>query len=714
MKSRVESDSWYRVAELRPVLHPQVRLHAHRYRGERWYVLHDAANGKSQRLSRAAYALVGRMDGEKTADAIWQEVFAELGDDAPTQDDAIRVLGVLHAADALQCGVSPDLAEMFARTRRREADEGWRRFLNPVMIRFPLVDPDAWLERWLPVAEPLVDRRIGYGALALIVCMGALALFHLETLASDARDVLFTRASFVVLALVYPLMKLIHELAHGFAAKYWGARVPEAGVTLLLGMPIPYVDASASAVFPNKRRRIAVAMAGVAAEMAFASLALVAWWLIEPGILRGLLAQLFFMGTLSTLLFNGNPLIKFDAYYALADVLEMPGLQERAKMYLQYLLERRGFGLDDARDPAFDEGEHAWLFGYAIASGLYRVVLVFTIAWLISGLSPFLGLALAMLWVGLRLGLPAVRGVAFLLTHPRLEHSRFRAVGLSALGALVVAFVVVVLPWPHRSMSEGVIWPPESAHLRPEADGFVAELLAKPGARVEAGQPLVRLSAPLAEARVEAHEARVLVLQRERQIERQRDRLRSRGLDQEIEVAKLALANARDQHGATLLRSPSRGVFVLPGGEDMLGRFVAKGEQVGYVVDRIRPTVRVALTQAQIKRLRERGAEVEVRVGASVASAEPARVVRQTPGATNLLPSPVLGVEGGGDFATHPMDETGMRTDVPVFHVDLELERPRHARVGERVYVRFEHGTTSLARIGFEWFSDLLLSRLGA
>jgi len=714
LSSRVESDSWYRVADLRPNLHDQVRIHPHRYRGERWYILHDAANGKSQRLSAAAYALVGRMDGVKTADAIWREVFAELGEAAPTQDESIRVLGVLHAADALQCDVAPDLAEMFARTRRREADEGWRRFLNPVMIRFPIADPDPFLRRWLPVVQPLFDRRLGFAVLATVVMVAALALYHLEELLADAEAVLFSRASFAVLALVYPLMKLIHELAHGFAARYWGAQVPEAGVTLLLGIPIPYVDASASAVFPEKRRRIAVSMAGVFAEVAFASLAWIAWWMIEPGVLRGLLAQLFLMGTLSTLLFNGNPLIKFDAYYALVDALEMPGLQERSKRYLFYLIERHGFGLADARNPVYSAGERPWLFGYAITSGVYRVMLVFTIAWLISGLSPFLGLALATLWVAVRLGLPAVGGFSFLLTNPRLETARFRAVGLSTLIALSITFVVVFLPWPHRSISEGVIWPPESAHLRPEADGFVAELLVKPGKRVAAGQPLVRLSEPLAEARVEAHEARVLVLQRERRIERQRDRLRSRGLDQEIEVAQLALRNAREQHGATIVRSPTAGIFVLPDGVDVLGRFIAKGEQLGYVVDRIRPTVRVALTQAQIKRLRERGARVEVRVGASVGPVEKARVVRQTPGATHRLPSAVLGVDGGGVFATHPVDEAGMQTDVPVFHVDLELERSRHARVGERVYVRFEHGTTSLARIGFEWFSDLLLSRLGA
>ncbi len=688
-------------------------MHAHRYRGQRWYVLHDATNGRSQRLSRAAYALVGRMNGAKTADAIWREAFEELGDDAPTQDEAIRVLGMLHAADALQCGVTPDLAEMFERNRRREQQEGWRRFLNPVMLRLPLADPDHFLERGLPWVAPLFDRRAAVSGGCALLVAALFALANLGPLARDARSLLWTGTSFGVLAIVYPLMKLVHELAHGFAAKRSGAEVHEAGVTLLLGMPIPYVDASGSAVFPSKGRRIAVSLAGVAAEIALSALALLVWWAVEPGLIKGLCAQVFFMGTLWTLLFNGNPLIKFDAYYALVDWLEIPNLSERAKAYLRYVIERHGYGLADARNPVFEQGERPWLVAYALASSAYRYVLVLLIAWLISGLSPFLGLGLAAVWIGVRLGLPTWRSLVFVLTSPRLSARRLRAVGLSAGTAGGLALLVLWFPLPHRSFAQGVVWPPDSAQLRPDSDGLVVEILAAPGRRVRAAQPLLRLNEPLARAKVEAHEARVAVLRRERQVERQRDRLRSRGLAAEIEVAQLALTNARERLGASVVRSPSPGIFLLSDADDWLGRFVKKGTRIGYVVDHVRPTIRVALTQAQIKRVRESSTSVEVRIGASPGAVEPASVLRQTPGATHVLPSPVLGLNGGGPWPTAPFDDEGVRTDTPVFQLELELERPRFARVGERVHVRFDHGSTSLAKIGFEALSDLLLSRVG-
>jgi putative peptide zinc metalloprotease protein len=644
---------------------------------------------------------------------IWQESFHELGDRAPTQDEAIRMLGTLHAADALQCDVPPDLAEMFARSQRREKQEGWRRFLNPVMIRFPLADPNRMLERWSAIAAPLFSRSFAVTTGFLILVASAYAMANLSELAKDAQAVLFSSLSFVVLGVAYPIMKLIHELAHGFAAKHWGSDVHEVGITLLLGMPIPYVDVSGAAVFPQKDRRIAVSLAGVIAEVLVASLALAVWWAVEPGLLRSLAAQVFWMGTLSTLLFNANPLVKFDGYFALVDALEMPNLQERSKAYMRYLAETYIFGIQEVRNPIFVPGEQPWLVGYAVAASIYRVFLVFSIAWLLAGISPFLGLALGVVWIATRLGLPSWRWLTFLLTNPRLSDQRPRALMISGAISIALVTLTTVIPIPHRSMAEGVVWPPERAILRPDSDGFVVEILAPPGTRVAVGQPLLRLREPLAEAKVQASQSRVTVLRREWQVERQRDRLRSRGLSQEIEVAELALSNAQELVSASLVRSPSAGIFLMPGSDDSIGRFVRKGALMGYVINREKPIVRVALNQGQITRIREYTSGVSVRVGAAGVTSERARIVRQIPSASNQLPSAVLSVAGGGYWATLPFEAEALRVNEPVFQLDVELEHVRVARVGERSYVRFEHGTTSLAALGAESLRDLLLSRVG-
>ena len=151
----------------------------------------------------------------------------------------------------------------------------------------------------------------------------------------------------------------------------------------------------------------------------------------------------------------------------------------------------------------------------------------------------------------------------------------------------------------------------------------------------------------------------------------------------------------------------------MPGSDDSIGRFVRKGELMGYVIDREKPIVRVALDQGQITRVREYTSGVSVRVGAAGVTSETARIVRQIPSASNQLPSAVLSVAGGGYWATLPGEAQALRVNEPVFQLDVELEHARVARVGERSYVRFEHGTTSLAALGAESLRDLLLSRVG-
>ena len=156
MSDPLFSSSWYRVAQLQPRRSGHTRLYRHYYRGQRWYVLQNPSTGRCQLMTPSAHLLIGLMNGERTVQEIWDEVARQLGDDCPTQDETIRVLGMLHLADSLRCDVSPDTAEMFRRVERRDASEKWRRVLSPMSLRIPLFDPDAFLKKWVGFARPLL------------------------------------------------------------------------------------------------------------------------------------------------------------------------------------------------------------------------------------------------------------------------------------------------------------------------------------------------------------------------------------------------------------------------------------------------------------------------------------------------------------------------------------------------------------------------------
>ena len=139
------SPLWYRLAALHPSLKPQARVRRHRFRGEVWYVVQDPASGRFNRFAPAAYQLLGLMDGRRNMDAVWQAALEQLGDDTPSQEEVIRLLSQLHAADLLQCETNPDSAELFERFARHERTRRAARWKSPFSLRFPLWDPDVFL-----------------------------------------------------------------------------------------------------------------------------------------------------------------------------------------------------------------------------------------------------------------------------------------------------------------------------------------------------------------------------------------------------------------------------------------------------------------------------------------------------------------------------------------------------------------------------------------
>jgi putative peptide zinc metalloprotease protein len=711
MLNPLESSSWYRVAKLKPRLRAHVRLHAHTYRGQRWYVLQDPATGQCQRISSSAYALVGRMDGERCLDDIFRLTLAALGEAAPTQDEALRVLGSLHRADALQSDVPPDVAELFARSQRAPA-RALGQLLNPVTIRIPLFDPDRWLARWESWVSPLLTYSAAVAATVILAVTAVFGALNVRALAADAGSLLGDPRSWLALIVAYVVLKVLHELGHAFSARSFGAEVHEMGITLLFFVPIPYVDASGSAAFPEKGRRIAVSMAGVAVEGVAAGLGLIAWWLLEPGFMKALCAQLFFLGTLSTLAFNGNPLLRYDAYFALSDALEIPNLYERSRGYLRGWLERRLLGLEDVREVVQAEGEEAWLVAYGLASSAYRVVLAFVIAWMVAEVVPGAGIALGALWIILQLVMPLVSGALFLVQSPRLSGRRSRTLIAVGGAALCLAAAALFVPVPHRSLAEGVVWLPEHAQLRAGTDGFVRGWLIQPGAPVSQGQPVLQLDEPLADARVRVLAARRDTLRRSRQ-GAGLDRMLVAEIDGELTTLEEELQVARDRLGEVVLRSASDGVLLSAAGGDLPGRFVRQGDALGYVVERRRPTVRVALDQEQIARVREHTSSVALMLGSPRAPVRWGRIIREVPSASHRVPSAVLGAQGGGSWPIDPSDPDGLRTNEPVFWVDVELDRESSPRVGDRVYVCFEHEKKPLGMQVAVALRSLLLRRVG-
>ena len=693
MSDALFSPSWYRVADLKPRIRAHVVIHRHVYRGNVWFILQDQAAGRSHRFTPAAHHFLGLMDGSRTVQELWDAAGKQLGDAAPTQEEVIRLLGQLHSADALLCDVPPDSQEVFRRHQQHTAMEWKRRLWTPLALRFPLWDPDRFLERTLPYTGWLFGW---IGALLWLAVVGTgtvLTATHWTELTKDVVDRLLAPHNLLLLWLVYPVVKALHELGHAYATKKFGGEVHEIGIMLLVLTPVPYVDATAAWGFRDKGQRMLVGAAGIAVELFLGSLALFVWLWVEAGAVRAIAYNAMLISGLSTLLFNGNPLLRFDGYYVLADAIEIPNLGTRANRYLGYLFQRYALAAKDADSPAGTPGERVWMALYGTAAFVYRTFIMFVIIVFIAGKFFIVGVLLALWALATQVFTPVAKSVSFLTNNPTLRRQRGRAVGTSVALALGVLALVFLAPVPSWTRAEGVIWVPEEAQVRAGTEGFVERLLVPVDSQVVRGQPLIEAQDPFLRARVQVLEAQARELAAQYDALIMVDRVQAQIVREELASVAANVARARERERELTLRAGATGRFVVPNAADLPGRFVQKGTLVAYVVEPKELKARVVVGQDYIDLVRSRQRGVEVMLADWGAAPIRADIRREVPGASKQLPSAALGTMGGGKFAVDPRDNQGVTAIDRVFQVELALPPDvRSSNLGARVFVRFNHG----------------------
>ena len=717
MANPFHSSSWFNVAHLKPRLRSHVQVRRHRYRGAIWYVLDDGAAGRVHRFPRGAYLLIGRLDGEHTVEQLWNSLVDEIGEEAPTQDDVIAALGQLHGADLLSSDVAPDTAELFVRQKKQRRQVWMQNLKSPMSLRIPLLDPERFLNRTMPWLRPLFSWAGAIIWLGFVIPALVLAGQHWDELTGNLADRVFAADNLLLMALVYPFVKAVHELGHGYAAKAYGREVREMGIMMLVMFPVPYVDASSASALGSKWRRALVGAAGMIGEVFLAALAMFAWTLLEPGLARAAAFNVMLIAGISTVLVNGNPLLRFDGYFILADLTEIPNLGARANKYWAHLVDRYLFRTYPAKPFEATAGEKRWFLFYAPAALVARMAMLIGIALMVADRFFVLGVLIALwtLWTGI--GLPLWKMFAHVFASPRLHSNRRRAVNLTlgSLGALLIALFVV--PAPHHATTQGVVWLPEEAHVRAGSDGTVTRIAAAEGAPVQAGQLLIEFSHPILQTEVDRLGGRLRELQAQADAELRRDRVQREVSTLALNEAQQELAIQQQRLGDLRVPAMTEGRFVLAAAPatDLPGRYVRKGELIGYVTPPRAEVARIAVGQDDIELVRQHLNGLEFRLANMPGRTFDGEIVRAVPGATRELPSPALAASNGGEFPLDPRDTEGVTSLDRVFLFDIGLpEELRDVPFGTRVHVRFQLAWEPLGWQFARRLRQLLLGRFDA
>lgn len=672
---RTFSESWYRVANQKLCLRPVVRVRRQNFRGERWIVLENPFSNQYFRLRPAAYEFVSRLRPDRTVEEVWQQCLSRFPDAAPSQEAVIQLLSQLYFANLLQYDLAADSAQLFERYKKRKQREIGFKFLNIMFARFPLLDPDRFLVRTLPVVGKLISPS---GALLWLLVVGCglnIAVDNFSALRVQGQGILAANNLFLLyLGLV--VVKAFHEFGHAYFCRRFGGEVHVMGVMLMIFTPMPYVDATSSWSFRERWKRVLVGAAGMIVEIFIAAIAAFLWSRTGPGVVHSLAYNIMFVASVSTVIFNVNPLMRFDGYYILSDLLEIPNLNQRAATQLRHWAEKGLFGVKNSESPAGTRREAAWLAVFGVTSWIYRAIVFSGVLLVVADRFLIIGIVMAGVCLISWAVVPVVRFIKYLAASPRLDRVRHRAVGVTAGIAAVLVVLLAVVPFPHSFRAPGVVLATQRTEVVNETAGRVETLLAQPGSLVKQGQPLLKmenreLDLQIADTRAHLDEvnARLLAaMDKESADIEPLTRLRD---SVTAELHKLA----QDSDHLTV-RARHNGVWVAPGIEQYPGRWLPRGTALGLLANPAAFEFDATVTEDDANSLFGKTIHgASVRLWGEAGTKLPVATWRVVPGGQNILPSPALGWAAGGEIPVATDENTrGNKSVEPFFEVVGKLD----------------------------------------
>src|SRR4051794_4679986 len=482
---------------LRVKLRPDLIVQPQFYEGMTHYVVKDPIALKYFRFKIEEYFLLQQFDGKNTLSDVKKAFERKYRPQTISIEDLTRFTAQLHEAGIAQID-SPDQAKVLIRRRRKNKwKKVWQFFANILYIKIPVVDPEKMLTgmypyfRWI-YTPYFITFSVGamLAALTLVISQWTEFNSKLPTFQS-----FFNWHTIFAFWCSLAVVKIIHEFGHGLTAKHFGGEVHEMGMLFLVLTPALYCDVTDSWLLPNKWKRIWISAAGIYVECFLASLATFVWWNTEQGLLNSLALATMFICSVNTILFNANPLLRYDGYYVMADWLEIPNLRIKSTQFFTYLFQEKVLGLEVPVQSYMPRSRRTLFVTYAVASYLYRWLVTFSILFfLYQFLKPYkLGSISAMMAVGSLIplvGMPLYQMIKFVRTPGRMR--KVKKARAAAFAAVFVALVagILLIPTPLRVQGTLVLMAAKPKLVYAEVPGRLVEMKVRDGDWVPAGAVL--------------------------------------------------------------------------------------------------------------------------------------------------------------------------------------------------------------------------------
>ena len=614
--------------------------------GRVFYRIEQPSRSRFFQVGWAEYVLISLFDGQTALAEAQSLAVGVLGQEAFTEAEAFAICSWL---------IENDLAATEGTNRgdsHKAPAQPFSTRWNPFWMKIPLGRPDRWLEALSPWLGWLHSPpMLLLSVLFWMIAAGGIA-FHWEKFAASSVGVL-APTNWLWLGAAWLGLKLVHEFHHALVCKRYGGQVPDMGVILVLFAPLAYVDVTSSWSFRSRWQRMHVAAAGMIAEFHVASVCALCWLRTDSPQVAHILFTVIFMASLTTVLFNANPLMRFDGYYLLSDGINIPNLSSNASQSLKGLLARWFLGTP-GRQIGWRGGKGLFVRVYSVLAFLWRIVVCAGLIIAASVLFHGAGLVLAAFAMLHWLCRPMLRAARVWARHagrrPELVFRLVFSIGAVA-GLLHAAWNVV--PWPGARQAAGIIEYAPLSIVRADVAGFVEEVFVADGQEVEQGEVLARL-------RNEDVETECRALERERE----QSALKRRG---HLEKGEIALAQVEEKKGEALekrlaelnarragllVRAPIRGRVMARELPWLRETYLEEGDPILEIGQPREKELQIAISQPDIETYRSRlqqPVRVRLRSGETVRG----MLVKLDPRATETPPHPALCAPHGGPLAVN-------------------------------------------------------------
>jgi putative peptide zinc metalloprotease protein len=675
------------VVKLRPDLVVQPQF----YEGMTHYVVKDPLALKYFRFKIEEYYLLEQFDGKQTLQEVKKAFERKYRPQTISIEDLTRFVAQLHEAGIIHIDSGEQAKVLIRRRKKNRWRKVWAFLANILFIKIPIIDPERLLTRMYPYFRWIFTRTfVTISTCSMLLALGLVAS-QWKTFYDKLPDFqsFFNWWTIMSFWVCLACVKIIHEFGHGLTAKHYGGEVHEMGILFLVLTPALYCDVTDSWLLPNKWKRIWISAAGIYVECFLASVATFVWWYSTPGLLNSLAMATMFICSVNTIMFNANPLLRYDGYYVMADWLEIPNLRIKSTQFFAYLIQEKVLGLEIPVQSYMPKSRR-WLFvTYSVASYIYRWFVTFAILWFLSQvLKPYklesVSYLLATGALVPLLGMPVYQIGKFLRTPGRMRKVKKARAAAYAAAAIAIVCGILLIPTPLRIDGTLVLKLAKPEEVYTEVEGQLVELNVKDGDWIKKDTVIAKLANPSKEREFEErqqdhdiawHKALWYRTSAERE-----HRAQSRQQEEFAAKMEVSMAKVSDQLGKLTLIANRDGRVVGSPHQETVGQWIKPGKPFCEVGDPYKLEAHLIVDQSDILLLKP-GAIAWIKINGRAETTFKSRVSEIAKRKSDEVPTELSNL-ANGEVASKPDPKTGSAKPmtavyeliIPIDNPDLKLE----------------------------------------